>query len=173
MSTRDRELKRAKAVLARPRLQDKTMADWMRLLRFCVVGASGYVVNLIVFALLVHGTGMHYIWAAVISFGVAVTNNFLLNKYWTFRRHEERAHTQGIRYLVVSLIALGLNLVVLEGLIALGLSDVPAQAVAVIVVTPVNFLLNHRWTFVRTADTGAQRVEGGRRPEPRVTDRTG
>lgn len=148
MSTRDREIARARAALRLPRLHDKSKADWMRLVRFCVVGASGYVVNLIVFAILVHGTGMHYLAAAIVSFVVAVTNNFLLNKYWTFQRHEERAHTQGLRYLVVSLIALGLNLVVLEALIAVGLADVPAQAIAIIIVTPVNFLLNHRWTFV-------------------------
>jgi dolichol-phosphate mannosyltransferase len=138
---------RARAVLAPPRLHEKTREDWMRVLRFCVVGGSGYVVNLLVFAALVHGADMHYVPAAILSFCVAVTNNFLLNKYWTFQRHDERAHTQGIRYLLVSLLALGLNLLLLQGLVTLGLSDVPANALAVIAVTPVNFLVNHRWTF--------------------------
>ncbi len=161
------ELQRARGVLAPPRLGEKTRDDWMRVLRFCVVGGSGYVVNLIVFASLVHAFDVHYAIAAVASFCVAVTNNFLLNKYWTFQRHEERAHTQGVRYLVVSLVALGLNLLLLEGLIALHVPAVPANALAVIAVTPVNFLLNHRWTFVPldepvAADT--RRARSGDRP---------
>lgn len=164
---RHREIDRARAILARPRLGEKTREDWMRLLRFCVVGASGYVVNLIVFAFLVRSLDVHYTPAAVVAFVVAVTNNFLLNKYWTFQRHDERAHTQGIRYLVVSLIALGLNLLLLEGLIALHVGDIAAQAIAVILVTPINFLLNHRWTFV-LLDRGESGVGSGRGAKTRA-----
>ena len=59
--------------------------NWIQLVKFCVVGASGYVINLAVFSALVHGADVHYRWAAVCSFLVAVTNNYLLNRVWTFR----------------------------------------------------------------------------------------
>ena len=49
------------------------------------VGASGYVVNLVVYTALLNGAGLHYAAAATCSFLVAVTNNYLWNRLWTFR----------------------------------------------------------------------------------------
>ena len=134
-------------MLRAPNIRRARRSDWHELLRFCVVGASGYVVNLAVFTLLVHAAGMHYLAAAVLAFVVAWTNNFVLNKFWTFKRHGLSAVQQGVRYLLVSLVALGLNLIVLELLVSAGSPEVPAQAIAIAVVMPVNFLLNRRWSF--------------------------
>lgn len=130
-----------------PDIRRAQRADWEQLVRFCVVGASGYFVNLAVFSVLVHAAGAHYVVAAVLAFCVAWTNNFLFNKYWTFRRHGLSAVQQGARYLAVSLVALGLNLLLLELLVRAGAAEVPAQAIAIAAVMPVNFLLNRRWSF--------------------------
>ncbi|MGD9695613.1 MAG: GtrA family protein [Thermoleophilia bacterium] len=134
-------------VLRLPDLRRVGREDWHQLVRFCLVGTSGYVINLAVFALLLHGAGAHYILAAIGAFCVAWTSNFLFNKFWTFRRHELSALNQGARYLAVSLVALGLNLVVLELLVSAGAPEVLAQAIAIAAVMPVNFLLNRRWSF--------------------------
>jgi putative flippase GtrA len=134
-------------VLRAPNIRAARRSDWTQLLRFCVVGASGYLVNLLVFSLLVHVAEWHYIVAAVGAFAVAWTNNFVLNKFWTFQRHELSAVQQGARYLTVSLVALGLNLIVLEVLVSAGSPEVTSQAIAIAVVMPVNFLLNRRWSF--------------------------
>jgi len=93
-----------------PRLRGHGRDTWAQLMRFLVVGASGYVVNLAVFGLLVHRFEIHHTVAAIGAFLVAWTNNFILNKWWTFRRHELSAATQGARYMAVSLVALALNL---------------------------------------------------------------
>jgi putative flippase GtrA len=134
-------------VLRAPNIRRARRADWEQLVRFCVVGAGGSVLNLAVFALFVHVAGIHYAVAAVLAFCIAWTNNFLFNKYWTFRRHELHPALQGARYLAVSLVALGLNLVLLELLVQTGMPAVPAQAIAIAAVMPVNFLLNRRWSF--------------------------
>ena len=134
-------------VLRAPNIRAAQRADWHQLIRFCVVGASGYLVNLVVFSLLVHGLGAHYAIAAIGAFAVAWTNNFVLNKFWTFQRHGLTAVQQGARYLAVSLVALGLNLLLLEVLVQSGSPEVPAQAIAIAAVMPVNFLLNRRWSF--------------------------
>lgn len=134
-------------VLRVPNIRRARRADWEQLVRFCVVGASGYLVNLAVFTALVHGGGAHYVLAAVVAFCVAWTNNFLFNKYWTFRRHGLSAVQQGARYLAVSVVALGLNLLLLELLVQAGSAEVPAQALSIAAVMPVNFLLNRRWSF--------------------------
>lgn len=134
-------------LLSAPRIRHAGRDDWHQLLRFCIVGASGYLVNLAVFSALVYGLDAHHATAAVGAFCVAWTSNFIFNKFWTFRRHGLSALVQGIRYLTVSLVALGLNLAVLEALVQTGTPEVLAQAVAIAAVMPVNFLLNRRWSF--------------------------
>lgn len=125
-------------------------ANWVQLAQFAAVGGSGYVVNLAVYAALTELADLHYIPAAIGAFLVAVTNNFLLNRIWTFRAVESelRPAHQGLRFLSVSLVGLGVNLAVLEFLIVvLDFGELPAQAVAVAVAMPVNFIGNKLWTF--------------------------
>lgn len=123
-------------------------ATWVQLLKFGLVGASGYVINLAVFALLASSFGVYHLIAAIGAFGVAVTSNFLWNRYWTFGPGEGPAHFQAARFFAVSLAALGLNLAVLEVLVGSGsVGELTAQAIAVAVAMPFNFLGNKLWTF--------------------------
>jgi len=123
-------------------------ANWVQLAKFVTVGLSGYVVNLAVYATLVHA-GVHYILAAVCSFLVAVTNNYTWNRLWTFRRQRGQLVYQGFRFLLVSTVALAANLLFLQVLVALGVGKIPAQAAAIILVTPWNFAANKLWSFRR------------------------
>jgi dolichol-phosphate mannosyltransferase len=123
-------------------------ASWIQLLKFGLVGGSGYLINLAVFAVLAGGLGVHHVIAAIGAFCVAVTNNFVLNRYWTFGPGEGPAHFQAARFFTVSLASLGLNIAVLELLISNHLTgELPAQAIAVAVAMPFNFLGNKLWTF--------------------------
>jgi dolichol-phosphate mannosyltransferase len=123
--------------------------NWLQLLKFSLVGASGYVINLGVYVSLLKGAGVHYLVAAVCSFAVAVTNNYLWNRLWTFRGLRGHLYYQGLRFLVVSLTALGLNLGLLRGLVALDVGKIVAQAVAIILVMPFSFTANKLWSFRR------------------------
>jgi dolichol-phosphate mannosyltransferase len=125
-------------------------ANWLELVRFGVVGASGYVVNLLVFSLLVHGAGAHYRLAATGAFVVAVANNFHWNRHWTFRARHGHAGFQAARFLTVSVGAFVFNLLILELLVAgLDAPEVPAQALAIVAATPLSFLGNKLWSFAR------------------------
>ena len=121
--------------------------NWEQLVKFCFVGATGYLVNLWVFSLLVLVLGVHYIPAAVGSFLVAVTNNYIWNRLWTFREHRGSVAYQGMRFFVVSTLALVANLVVLYMLVEIGLPEIVAQAIAIVLVTPINFVGNKLWSF--------------------------
>jgi putative flippase GtrA len=123
--------------------------NWMQLAKFATVGASGYAVNLVVYTILLERGGVHYIPAAIGSFLVAVTNNYTWNRLWTFHRHRGHFGFQGARFLVVSLLALGANLICLQALVGLGVGKIVAQAIAIVLVTPVNFVGNKLWTFRR------------------------
>ena len=137
------------ALARRIHLGTRKPSNWLQLFKFGLVGASGYVVNILVFALLAEGFGVHHIPAAIGAFGVAVTNNFWWNRHWTFRARDGHAGFQAARFFAISLIALGVNLLVLELLISsAGIAEVPSQAAAVAVSMPVNFIGNKLWTFV-------------------------
>jgi dolichol-phosphate mannosyltransferase len=141
------------ALIRRVHLGSRRPENWVQLFQFAVVGASGYVINLIVFALLTGTTDVRHTLAAVGAFCVAVTNNFVLNRVWTFRSQGARgdhAGFQAARFFAVSLAGLAVNLVALNLLIdGAGLAELPAQAIAVAVATPVNFIGNKLWTFGR------------------------
>jgi dolichol-phosphate mannosyltransferase len=141
---------RASGAVARTRGALSRPHNWLQLARFCTVGASGYVVNLAVFTLLLHGVGMHYLLAATGSFLVAVTNNYTWNRLWTFRGQRGHVAYQGLRFLVVSTLALAANLLILHLLVRLGLGEVVAQAIAIVLVTPLNFVGNKLWSFRRS-----------------------
>jgi len=135
-------------VLRRIHLGTRKPENWVQLFKFGVVGGSGYVINLIVFALLTEALGIHHIAAAVLSFCVAVSNNFLLNRHWTFQATEGHAGFQAARFFAVSLLALGVNLVFLYLLVDVAAApELPAQAIAVAGAMPFNFLGNKLWTF--------------------------
>ena len=122
--------------------------NWEQLAKFGAVGAIGYLVNLGVYVLL-RRAGVHYIPAAIGSFAVAVSNNYAWNRVWTFRRQRGHMAYQGLRFLVVSLVTLGANVLILYGLVHAGLGKLPAQALAIVLVMPLNFLGNKLWSFGR------------------------
>jgi putative flippase GtrA len=126
----------------------RTRRHWVQLAKFCVVGAIGWAINVAVYTGLLHA-GLHYLVAATCSFVVAATSNYIWNRLWTF--HDRRGHVgiQGLRFFIVSLFALGANLVVLHLLIRFGLGNhrTIAQSIAILVVTPLNFIGNKLWSF--------------------------
>ncbi len=123
-------------------------ANWLQLVRFGLVGAIGFIVNLAVYALLVHPLGVEYHVASAGAWLVAVANNFVLNRHWTFDARGERAHTQAVRFLVVSLAAFAFSQLLLTLFVEeAGLSKVLSQALAVGAATPLNFLGNKLWSF--------------------------
>jgi dolichol-phosphate mannosyltransferase len=123
--------------------------NWIQLAKFAAVGASGYAVNLAVYAALLHWAGFHYRLAAVCSFLVAVTNNYTWNRVWTFRGQRGHLAYQGMRFLVVSTISLVANLIILSALVALDVGKLRSQAIAIVLVTPLNFVGNKLWSFRR------------------------
>ena len=121
--------------------------NWLELIKFSVVGASGYAINLAIYIALLKGADLHYLPAAACSFVVAVTNNYFWNRHWTFRHHRGHLYYQGLRFLIVSVVALALNLSILRGLIALGAGKIVGQAIAILLVMPFSFSANKLWSF--------------------------
>ena len=139
---------RPHAVHLRVRAGLRKPHNWVQLVKFCAVGASGYVVNLCVFAACVALLDAHHLVAATAAFAVAVLNNFWWNRHWTFRARGGHAGFQAARFFTVSIAAFVFAAAILELLVSVaGLPELLSQALAIISATPLNFIGNKMWSF--------------------------
>jgi putative flippase GtrA len=122
--------------------------NWLQLIRFATVGATGYAVNLIVFAICVHVLKIDYKLAAVVAFVISVVNNFWFNRHWTFRVRARHPVGQAAKFFAVSLVTFGFTYVVLVSLVdGAGLPKLVAQAIAIAAGTPLSFVGQKLWSF--------------------------
>jgi putative flippase GtrA len=88
--------------------------------------------------------------AAAVSFVVAASSNYWWNRHWTFAENKGHFGQQGIKFFAVSGGALLVNqLWLLVFLDWLKFGKIEAQAIAILLVVPLNFLGNKLWSFRR------------------------
>jgi putative flippase GtrA len=122
--------------------------NWVQLGKFLLVGLSGYAVNLAVFTFSLKVLSVHHLAAATLAFAVAVMNNFWWNRHWTFAARGGHAGFQAARFFAVSVVAFLIQVTILELLISsAGTPKVAAQAISLVLATPVNFIGNKLWSF--------------------------
>ncbi len=123
-------------------------------IKFCLVGFSGLVVNLGALTILM-SAGMNKFIASPISIEISILTNFALNNYWTFAQRDNHSRTRikGLKFNVVSLLALGISYTcfVFLSLLYPRIPAQLAQAIGIIPATIVNYFLNSYWTF-RSSD---------------------
>ncbi|MBN1678533.1 MAG: glycosyltransferase family 2 protein [Candidatus Thermoplasmatota archaeon] len=132
---------------------------WLaKYLKFAFIGGIGAVINLLVLWTSVEVFNVYYLWAAVLAFVIADTNNFIWNRLWTFKS-KGKIRFQYPQFLLVSADGLMLNLIILWALVEQILPDlglpqdrasfyiVIAQVIAIFLVSIFNFIANSLWTF--------------------------
>jgi dolichol-phosphate mannosyltransferase len=108
----------------------------------------GGVIHLGMLYLLTEYLHMWYIFSAILAFICAVTHNFLMNKYWTFRDTAPYIYAQFVIFFIISCITLGIHLTVLYVLTEyLGLWYMLAQCIAILIGLSNNYLGNKTFTF--------------------------
>jgi putative flippase GtrA len=123
-------------------------ANWDQLARFCLIGGSGYVVNIVVFGACVRVLGLDTHVAATIAFLGAVGNNFVWNRRWTFPHRGPDARQEVMRFLLVSVCAFLVSISVLTALVTLArVPPIPAQMLSIVLAMPLSFVGNKLWTF--------------------------
>jgi putative flippase GtrA len=122
--------------------------NWWQLIQFGAVGATGYIVNLVAFAICVHLLGIDYKIGAPIAFVISVINNYWWNRHWTFRTNRAHPVHQGLKFFAVSLVAFGFSYVILVSLVdGAGTAKIVAQAVSIAAATPLSFIGQKLWSF--------------------------
>jgi dolichol-phosphate mannosyltransferase len=118
-----------------------------QILRFCVVGASGYAVNICAFAVAL-ALSVEHLLAVAAGFAVAMVTNFWCNRRWTFASCHRGLARQAGRFFLVSLAACMVAAALLELLMgSAGLSATAAQPASVLAATPLSFLGSRNWSF--------------------------
>ena len=116
-------------------------------LEFVIVGAGGFALNVLAFALL-FGLGAWYLAASVLAYLLSNGAMYLGNRYFTFRLSHDGFVGAYLRYLAVGGVVAGLTVVLLAGFVeGLGLDPRSAQALALSLLVPGSFLLSKRFAF--------------------------
>jgi dolichol-phosphate mannosyltransferase len=119
-------------------------------IKFGIVGASGAIVNLGLFTLLLNLSMNKYV-ASPLAIEASILWNFLLNNFWTFRWRTNFDHirVKGLKFNAVSIVALTISYATFVGF-SLLTPDLPPQVhqfIGIIPATFVNYFLNSYWTF--------------------------
>jgi putative flippase GtrA/pimeloyl-ACP methyl ester carboxylesterase len=116
-------------------------------LRFLTVGAGGYVVGLLAFAVL-YADGAPYAAASGAAYLFANALMYVGNRYFTFRLGHSGFWRAYARYLAVGLLVAAVNAALLSVLVeATGVGARVGQAGSLLMLAPFAFGLFKRWTF--------------------------
>jgi len=127
--------------------------------KFCMVGLTNLVVDMVFYLLFTRFFHLYYIFAAIISFVFAVSWSFFINRRWTFRHQEKDLFTQYIKFVIANLVGLLINLLLLWIFVDfIGLHDLAAKLIVTVIVSFVNFMLNKLWTFRKSVDLTSRDV---------------
>lgn len=121
-----------------------------RLIKFGSVGALGAVTNLSIYSILVF-LDLNYNIAAVAAFVVAVMQNFLLNKSWTFKDHDKRITKKFVKYFLLNFVSFLVNLAILNLIIHYfgteKIVQIIAQIIGIAGAMILNFTGSHLFVF--------------------------
>jgi dolichol-phosphate mannosyltransferase len=132
-----------------------------RFLRFCVVGASGVVVDMSLLYLLSDPStlGLGLTRSKIAAAGAAVVTNFLLNDAWTFGDLAKKAPGASSKlrrfmgFAAICSLGIGINVLILNLLFNYAhMNRYVANAIAILIVTGWNYLLNRHlnWAPLKT-----------------------
>lgn len=119
-------------------------------MKFGIVGAMNTLIDYAIFSALVYGAHVHFLLANALSFSIAVTNSYILNRRWTFRSDNPNKTTEAAKFLAVNLIGLGMSELLLQLFVdRWSISKLVAKALAVVVVLCWNYFGTRIWAFRR------------------------
>ena len=135
-----------------------------RFIKFCIVGASGFCVNLGLLAIFVEVAGMHKVWAQIPSYQISILTNFMFNEFWTFSDRRtpglKSFLIRAVKFNLVSQVGWGINIsVYYVALNVAGIYYIVSQIIAIAVATMWNFFSNLIWTWRQKQ--GEALAEGG------------
>lgn len=142
----------------------KSKKERVRFVKFGIVGLIGSVIDFGVFNLLTIAFNVTSIASSTVSFALAVINNFILNRFWTYpETRQSSIYKPLVQFAIVSCLGLAIRIPLFawleKMLIPLAAKTIPnvltptivghniALALVIGVVMLWNFFANRFWTF--------------------------
>ena len=123
-------------------------AFMLKFLKFCVVGVSGTAIDFGLTWLCKEIFKIPKFLANARGFGVSATNNYILNRIWTWGSTSDQVGVEYVKFFTVSLIGLGLNTLILYIFNEkIKLNFYVSKVIATGVVMLWNFFANNFFTF--------------------------
>lgn len=127
----------------------------MRFVKFNSVGVAGFAVQVAMLAVLLY-SGIHYLAATVLAVEAAILHNFFWHERWTWRDRPSDGRGRLARlwrfHALNGLVSLVGNLLLMRLLVGtMGMPAIPANLLAVIACSLVNYLASDRVVFAREA----------------------
>lgn len=123
-----------------------------RFVKFCIVGASGVVVNMGLLYVLTEQAGLYYLVSSAIAIECSFVSNFILHELWTWRGVGQPGAGHRLKRLakfhIVYGIGLGINLSLLYTLTEyVDIYYILSNLIAIGAATLWNFWWSAKWTW--------------------------
>ncbi len=123
----------------------------LKFVKFSIVGSSGVIIDFALTYLCKEKLKINKYISNSIGFIVAATSNYILNRIWTFGSENPEIATEYGKFIMVSVVGLGINNFVLWLLHGKGkLNFYVSKFVSVGIATIWNFFANYTFTFSQT-----------------------
>jgi len=127
---------------------------YRQFVKFGIVGVGGTLIDLVIYNILALLFHYNIYFARTISFILAATNNYILNRRWTFKNKDKNIAKQYFQFFFISAIGLGLNLLIMhfaQNLVKNVQNEILKLnipvVIAILIVLVWNFFANKYWTF--------------------------
>lgn len=127
---------------------------YLFLKQFIKFGIAGVIFTLLDFSIYIILTrfinwfSVHYLWANLAAMSIAAIGNFLMNRKWTFRNHDQRVYRQYFKFWAVALSGMLIYQQLFSLLVNnLAVYDIFAKALSALMVFAFRFTVHKFWTF--------------------------
>ena len=125
----------------------KLYNKYRELIKYCIIGCSGALLDFIVYTILLKAFGMNYLLANALSVTAGITNNFFLNAYLNFKV-TDKLFKRFISFYLVGILGLLISEILLYLLVdIMSMNSIIAKIITIFVITIVQFILNKTITF--------------------------
>jgi putative flippase GtrA len=128
----------------------KSKSETSRIIEYMVTGGAWFWSGYLLFALLYTVLGVDIVPAKMVSYLFGLTVNFLLERFWVFSGKEARKlDTVSVRYVIISVVNLGIDTLIVWGLSQYGISPYIGQFVSAGFFSVWNYLWYRLWVFAK------------------------
>ena len=117
------------------------------LARFCIVGLGSVLLNNLFIIACTELLGIHYLISIVLAFLLATVMGFVLNRHWSFQKDGTARTREVVRYLIVTLMGIGLSLLATWYLMQQGIPYYVTMLGIASLMAPLNFVAHRVWSF--------------------------